>query len=59
MTERSTSIVRALQEKQRLFTDNTGAVVIPELQAHDIDTLDDWSVAEFKPCYLGEKGRPQ
>jgi pseudaminic acid cytidylyltransferase len=46
--------VRALREKQRLYTDNSGAVVISELQAHDIDTLEDWSVAEFKFRYLSE-----
>lgn len=46
--------VRALRDKERLFTDNAGAVVISELSAHDIDTPEDWAVAEFKYRYLME-----
>jgi len=40
--------VRAMNEKKRLWTDNSGALIISEMEAHDIDTLEDWSVAEFK-----------
>lgn len=32
----------------RLITDNSGGIIIPELAAHDIDTEADWQVAEFK-----------
>lgn len=32
----------------KLWTDNTGCLVIGELEAHDIDTEEDWEVAEFK-----------
>jgi N-acylneuraminate cytidylyltransferase len=32
----------------KLITDNAGGLVIPELHAHDIDTEDDWQIAEFK-----------
>ncbi len=45
---------QALQAQQRLWTANTGAVVISEMQAHDIDTPEDWSVAEFKFRFLKE-----
>jgi pseudaminic acid cytidylyltransferase len=35
-----------------LFTANTGAVLTDELHAQDIDTLQDWELAEFKYRYL-------
>ncbi|HNQ27314.1 MAG TPA: pseudaminic acid cytidylyltransferase [Aquaticitalea sp.] len=38
---------RLLQFGQ-LWTDNTGALEINEMEAHDIDNLDDWEIAEFK-----------
>lgn len=37
-----------LKTQKRLWTDNTGTIVLDEMQAHDIDTLEDWKVAEFK-----------
>ncbi|HKK74712.1 MAG TPA: pseudaminic acid cytidylyltransferase [Saprospiraceae bacterium] len=40
--------VDVLQEKQKLWTNNTGGVLLHEMQAHDIDTPEDWEVAEFK-----------
>lgn len=40
--------VQILKEKRRLYTDNTGGIVLSELEAHDIDTLEDWASAEFK-----------
>ena len=46
--------VQALRTTQRLWTGNSGAIVISEMQAHDIDTPEDWSVAEFKYRYLFE-----
>lgn len=32
----------------KLWTDNTGCMVIDQMDAHDIDTMTDWEVAEFK-----------
>ncbi len=36
----------------RLWTVNTGCVELREIESHDIDTLDDWEIAEFKFKYL-------
>ena len=38
---------KLLTEKS-LFGDNSGALVISELECHDIDTPDDWDMAELK-----------
>lgn len=38
----------ALLENRQIIGPNAGGVVISEMQAHDIDTEDDWQVAEFK-----------
>lgn len=40
--------VGVFQRSHRLITDNSGGMVISEMAAHDIDTEDDWQVAEFK-----------
>lgn len=40
--------VAAFQRSHQLITDNSGGVVIAEMAAHDIDTEEDWRVAEFK-----------
>ncbi len=40
--------VNAFQANQRLITDNSGGIVISEMEAHDIDNEDDWQVAEMK-----------
>lgn len=45
----------AVQQKQRLLTDRSGAMVISEFDAHDIDTLEDWAMAEFKYQYRRAK----
>lgn len=37
-----------LTEQKKVWTNNTGTIVLKEMQAHDIDTLEDWEVAEFK-----------
>jgi len=34
--------------KRALFTDNSGAVVLNELQVQDIDSMEDWQMAELK-----------
>jgi N-acylneuraminate cytidylyltransferase len=31
-----------------IFNDNSGAIIISEMEGHDIDNLEDWQVAEFK-----------
>jgi pseudaminic acid cytidylyltransferase len=38
----------ALLKSRQLISANAGGIVISEMQAHDIDTEDDWQVAEFK-----------
>src|SRR5690606_26108213 len=35
-------------KEQKMFTDNSGAIVISELHAQDIDTENDWKLAEIK-----------
>lgn len=34
--------------QKKLFTENSGAIVLSEMEAHDIDTPEDWKVAEMK-----------
>ena len=41
----------------QLWTDNTGALVIKELEAHDIDSLEDWEIAEFKYQLIERKNQ--
>ena len=40
--------IAAFLKNRRLVSDNAGGIVISEMQAHDIDTEEDWQVAEFK-----------
>lgn len=47
--------VEAFLEKQSLYTDNTGVIKLSELAAHDIDTLEDWEIAEFKYILLNAR----
>ncbi len=35
-------------KKEKLWTDNSGGIIISELEAHDIDNMEDWKIAEFK-----------
>jgi pseudaminic acid cytidylyltransferase len=42
----------AFLAKQKLFTDNTGAVILNELEVQDIDSEIDWKVAELKYSFL-------
>jgi N-acylneuraminate cytidylyltransferase len=44
-----------LLEKGKLWTDNTGIIVIKESEGQDIDTLEDWKIAEIKYKLLHEK----
>ncbi|SDG75516.1 pseudaminic acid cytidylyltransferase [Winogradskyella thalassocola] len=38
--------------QNRLWNDNTGYIELKEIESHDIDTVDDWEMAEFKYKYL-------
>ncbi|MES2284293.1 MAG: pseudaminic acid cytidylyltransferase [Bacteroidota bacterium] len=38
----------ALKINKVLFTDNTGSIILPEMEVQDIDTLADWKLAEHK-----------
>lgn len=40
--------------KRKMWTDNSGSIVLPEHQVQDIDTEIDWKLAEHK--YLSRKG---
>tara|TARA_B110000046_G_scaffold146835_1_gene154317 strand:- start:255 stop:944 length:690 start_codon:yes stop_codon:yes gene_type:complete len=40
--------VKPILTKKDLWTDNTGILEITEMEAHDIDTIEDWKIAEFK-----------
>lgn len=40
-----------------LVTDNTGGIVISEMEVQDIDNEIDWELAELKYKLLKEKGR--
>jgi pseudaminic acid cytidylyltransferase len=40
--------VSALRQKKQLWTNQTGAIVLSEMEAHDIDHEEDWAIAEFK-----------
>lgn len=40
---------------KKLFTDNTGAIVLNELQVQDIDNETDWKLAELKYLLLTKK----
>ena len=40
--------VATFQRNHRLITDNSGGIIISEMEAHDIDREEDWAVAEFK-----------
>lgn len=40
--------VKSVIEKETLWTDNTGVIILDEMHAHDIDTIKDWEIAEFK-----------
>lgn len=46
---------KVLLEKGKLWTNNTGVLVIKQSQGQDIDTLEDWKLAEIKYKMLHEK----
>jgi pseudaminic acid cytidylyltransferase len=41
--------------KKTVFTDNTGAIELPETEVQDIDSLIDWEIAEIKYKYNENK----
>ena len=36
------------KKSKRLWTDNSGTILLSELQVQDLDTLTDWEIAEIK-----------
>lgn len=40
--------VPAFQKAKTVWTDNTGAIILTEMEVQDIDTLEDWEIAELK-----------
>lgn len=44
--------VNSFLKNKSLITDNTGGIEIPDLEVQDIDTEDDWKMAEFKFQFL-------
>ncbi|WP_345157117.1 pseudaminic acid cytidylyltransferase, partial [Pontibacter saemangeumensis] len=48
--------VKRFLEKQALFTDNTGAIELSELEVQDIDNLTDWKLAEMKYRLMQQEG---
>jgi N-acylneuraminate cytidylyltransferase len=41
-----------LYSSKRLFTENSGSIVVSPLECHDIDSPTDWHMAELKYQYL-------
>jgi N-acylneuraminate cytidylyltransferase len=46
----------ALRAQRRLFPDTTIPVVLPESEVQDIDSAEDWAMAEWKCRWLREQG---
>lgn len=44
-------------ESRTLFGQNTGSVILPESRVQDIDTLEDWALAELKHTLLFKESR--
>jgi pseudaminic acid cytidylyltransferase len=49
----------AILAKRQLYTDNTGAIILDELEVQDIDNLIDWQIAEVKYKLLKNKNELQ
>ncbi len=43
--------VERFQQTKKLWMEKSGGIVLSELDAHDIDTEEDWKIAEFKFHY--------
>ncbi len=46
--------IESFKKEQKLFTSNSGAIVLDETQVQDIDNLTDWKMAELKYKMLNE-----
>ena len=42
-------------ENKEFFSENTGYVQLKEMEVQDIDTIEDWEIAEFKYQYYAKK----
>jgi N-acylneuraminate cytidylyltransferase len=49
--------VEKFKQKQEIWTDNSGILILSEMEAHDIDNLEDWEIAEFKYQMLDGKSK--
>jgi len=47
--------IAPILKQNKLWNDNTGFIELNEIESHDIDTLEDWKMAEFKYQYLKTK----
>lgn len=45
-------MVDELRQNKSMFSNNSAAILLNQLEAQDIDTLKDWKIAEFKYEYL-------
>lgn len=44
-----------IMKKKKLWTDNSSSIILGSTEAHDIDSEDDWKIAEFKYRLRNEK----
>jgi N-acylneuraminate cytidylyltransferase len=44
--------IEAFLKTNKIFTSNSGSIVLNELQVQDIDTETDWKIAELKHALL-------
>jgi N-acylneuraminate cytidylyltransferase len=44
--------VNSFMTGKKIFTQNSGAIILDELQVQDIDTETDWKIAELKHSLL-------
>lgn len=49
--------VESFVKIKRIFTENSGAIILSEIESQDIDTEADWEIAEIKYSYLRSKKR--
>jgi len=47
--------VHRFLETKKLWMEKSSGIVLSELDAHDIDTEEDWKIAEFKYHYRNSK----
>lgn len=47
--------VNDFHQQKELFSDNTGYIELSEMEVQDIDTVEDWKIAEFKFNYYAKK----